>query len=79
LFSSYGLRTELILDKLWMTGFYRVPVRTTLNIDPGVLKKAKRIAKANRSSVGRVLSDLLRQSLQADPATALLLRRSQNR
>ena len=54
-------------------------MRTTLNIDADVLKKAKAIAKTDRRSVGKVLSNLVRQSLQTNPETALLLRRSENR
>jgi len=41
-------------------------VRTTLEIDDDVLKAMKKIAKEQKTSVGRVLSDLARQAIAAE-------------
>lgn len=39
--------------------------RTTVDIDEDVLQAAKELAAARKSSIGRVLSDLARQALEA--------------
>jgi hypothetical protein len=44
------------------------PVRTTLDIDADVLRAAKAMASAQGTTVGRVISDLVRQALKRDPA-----------
>jgi hypothetical protein len=43
-------------------------MRTTMNIDDDVLKAAKELAARRNTSVGRVLSDLVRQGLNAASA-----------
>jgi hypothetical protein len=43
-------------------------VRTTLEIDDDVLKAMKKIAKEQKTSVGRVLSGLARQTIASDEA-----------
>lgn len=40
------------------------PVRTTLDIDEDVLNAAKELARAQRSTAGRVISELVRKALQ---------------
>jgi hypothetical protein len=40
-------------------------VRTTLNINDDVLVAAKELAKANNTTVGKVISDLTRKALSA--------------
>lgn len=42
-------------------------MRTTLNLDPDVLKAAKRIAAAQAKSLGEVVSDLVRKGMAAGP------------
>lgn len=44
-------------------------MRTTLDIDADVLDAAKDIARRNRVSAGRVISDLVRRGLTAGPAS----------
>jgi hypothetical protein len=44
------------------------PVRTTLDIDADVLQAAKAMASAQGTTVGRVISDLVRKALNRDPA-----------
>jgi hypothetical protein len=43
-------------------------MRTTLNIDDDVLEATKELASRRNTSVGRVLSDLVRQALNATSA-----------
>jgi hypothetical protein len=43
-----------------------VTMRTTLNVDDDVLRAAKEIAKLRGSSVGAILSELARESLERD-------------
>lgn len=46
-------------------------MRTTLTIDPDVLRAAKRLAAARSQSVGKVISDLARKGLALQaPAAA---------
>jgi hypothetical protein len=40
-------------------------VRTTLNIDDDVFIAAKKLAKAQNTTVGKVISDLIRRALSA--------------
>lgn len=42
---------------------YDVPVRTTIDLDSDVLEEARTIARIERRSLGRVLSDLARRGL----------------
>jgi len=42
-------------------------MRTTLTIDDDLLAAAKRLARAQSTTVGRALSDLARRGLQATP------------
>jgi len=42
-------------------------MRTTLNIDNDVLAVAKQLAKARHCTVGRAISDLVRQALTRSP------------
>ena len=44
-------------------------MRTTLDLDPDVLQAAKEIAATNRTTAGKVLSELARKAL-ASPRTA---------
>jgi hypothetical protein len=44
-------------------------MRTTLEIDDPILRDVKRIAKRNRKSIGRVVSDLLAKALGEGPAS----------
>jgi hypothetical protein len=43
-------------------------VRTTLDIDDDVLRAAKDLARRQRTTAGRVISELARQALAAAPA-----------
>src|SRR3954447_8770816 len=49
-------------------------VRTTLNIDDDVLKAMKKIAAEQKTSIGRVLSDLARQAIASDEGERVRLR-----
>jgi hypothetical protein len=49
-------------------------MRTTLDIDDDVLTAAKEIAKARDTTAGRVISDLLRESLTRTGETQLVRR-----
>jgi hypothetical protein len=49
-------------------------MRTTLNIDDDVLEAAKELAVRRNTSVGRVLSELVRQGLHAASANEPLSR-----
>ena len=52
-------------------------MRTTLDIDDDLLVAAKELARRERSSAGKVVSRLLRQSLTgAEPAVAKVRRRN---
>ena len=42
----------------------RTPMRTTLDIDDDVLAAAKEVAKRERSTAGRIVSDLMREALR---------------
>lgn len=44
-------------------------MRTTLNLDPDVLNAAKRLAAASSRSLGEVVSELARRSLESPPPT----------
>lgn len=44
-------------------------MRTTLDVDDDVLSAAKELAKARKSTVGQVLSDLARQTLTRRAST----------
>ncbi len=46
-------------------------MRTTLTLDDDVLKEAARRAKALKTSLGKVVSDLARRGLQASPPVKL--------
>lgn len=43
-------------------------MRTTLDIDDDVLRAAKALAEARKSSAGKVISELARLGLQGKPA-----------
>jgi len=43
-------------------------MRTTLDIDEDILLAARQIALQRRTTAGRVISDLVRKSLQSRPA-----------
>jgi hypothetical protein len=43
-------------------------MRTTLDIDDDVLRAAKELARRERKTAGRILSDLARKALAAAPA-----------
>ena len=45
-------------------------MRTTLDVDEDVLLAAKEFARGRRVSVGKVLSDLAREAMTRQPATA---------
>ena len=49
-------------------------MRTTLDIDDDVLSAAKELALAQRTTVGRVISDLARQELTRPADDNLILR-----
>jgi hypothetical protein len=59
--------------------YYRITMRTTLNVDDDVLEIAKSLADVHRISLGRALSDLARRGLTApvgtrrDPVSGLLV------
>ncbi len=42
-------------------------MRTTISLDDDVMESVRDIAEAHRESVGRVVSDLLRQALAPTP------------
>lgn len=42
-------------------------MRTTIDLDPDVLNTAKQLAAQRGSTLGKVLSDLARQSLSSGP------------
>lgn len=42
-------------------------VRTTLNIEDDVLRAARSLARERRTSLGKVVSDLLRRALAPEP------------
>lgn len=44
-------------------------MRTTLDIDDDVLQAAKELARRERSTAGKVISDLVRKALTALPST----------
>lgn len=48
---------------------YDVPMRTTLNIEDDVLRAARSLASERRVSLGRMVSELLRQALAPQPRT----------
>jgi hypothetical protein len=43
----------------------RIPVRTTLTLDPDIMSAARQIAAAKSKSIGEVISDLARRGLEA--------------
>jgi len=43
-------------------------MRTTLDIDDDVLRAARELARRQKKTAGRVISDLARQALAASPA-----------
>ena len=43
-------------------------MRTTLDLDPDILQAAKELAAAKRSTLGKVVSELVRKSLEAPRA-----------
>jgi len=43
-------------------------MRTTIDLDEDILRTAKQIAQANKQSIGRVVSDLVRNGLRPEPA-----------
>ena len=43
-------------------------MRTTLDIDDDVLRAARELARREKKTAGRVISDLARQALAASPA-----------
>lgn len=45
-------------------------MRTTLDIDPDVLKAAKELAAKERSTAGKIISDIFRKGIQASQAHA---------
>lgn len=45
-------------------------MRTTVDIDDGVLAAARAIAATEKRSLGAVLSDLARRALQPDPTSS---------
>ena len=47
---------------------YGVTMRTTLNIDDDVLRAARALAKDRQTSLGKVVSDLLRRALAPERA-----------
>ena len=44
-------------------------MRTTLNLEPDVLRAVRKIAEARAVSLGRAVSDLIRRGLEAGVAT----------
>ncbi len=46
-------------------------VRTTLDLDDDLLEAAKELAAARGTTAGRVISDLVRQALEARPRVAM--------
>lgn len=53
-------------------------MRTTLDIDDDLLAVAKEMARRERSSAGRIVSRLVRQSLTGVPATTARPRRQKS-
>lgn len=47
-------------------------MRTTLDIDEDVLQAAKELAEVQRSTAGKVLSELARKALQPPPGPSAL-------
>ena len=45
-------------------------MRTTLDLDDDLLEAAKELAAVRRTTAGRVISDLVRQALEARPRVA---------
>jgi len=54
-------------------------MRTTLNIDGDVLTAAKELAKRERKTAGELVSDLMREALQARAGAAGKVRAQQDR
>lgn len=42
-------------------------MRTTLTLDPDVFAAARKLAEARSESLGKVVSDLMRRGLEAEP------------
>jgi hypothetical protein len=50
---------------------YNLLMQTTVDIDPDVLDAARKIAERRNTTLGAVISELLRHSLRAEPESGI--------